>query len=99
MNKYSLDMVPPSFKNLFPSLAAPNRTNGYVLENAKHSQLEQFPPHFLPKIWNKNSLYLKSIAKHNKFKKELKKSIIEKYPHTAWCNNVMCEDCHPNYLT
>ena len=81
------------------ALAEPNRTNGYIMVKAKYKQLEQFPPFLFPKIWNKNSLLLKTITKHKKFKKELKKSIIEKYPHTAWCNNALCEDCHPNFLT
>ena len=99
MHKYSLNLVPQSFQNLFCPLAEPNRTKKYVIERKKYKILEQFPPDFLPKIWNDISLLQKSILKHNTFKKDLKKSLIEKYPHTAWCSNPMCEDCHPNYLT
>ena len=99
MNKYSLNLVPSSFKDLFTPIGVPNRTHGFQIEKPKYELLKNFPPYFLPKLWNDNSLLLKSISKHNKFKKELKKSIIEKYPHAAWCNNALCEDCHPNFLT
>ena len=55
MNKYSLNLVPASFKNLFTPLGVPNRTHGYQIEKTKYVLLKQFPPYFLPKLWKLDS--------------------------------------------
>ena len=67
MHKCMEGKLPVSFDDFLETLAPPNRTNGFIENNTRIKFLEQFPSYFLPKIWNKNSLYLKLIESHKKF--------------------------------
>ena len=67
MNKYILNLLPKAFDDFFYPLSEPNRTNGFKLEKTKNKNLEKFPSVFLPKIWNDNSLLLKSMISHKSF--------------------------------
>ena len=79
MHKCVNGKVPTSFDNLFPSLAPPNKTNGFIELKTQKKYLEQFPNFFLPKIWNENSLFIKLTESHKIVKKELKKDLSKGY--------------------
>ena len=95
MHKYSQNKLPESFHEMFSSMSQPNRTCGYKLDIIKNNSLSQYPIFFLPKIWNQNTLEIKMTKSLNIFKKNLHKSLIEKYPSMAKCQIRSCPDCYP----
>ena len=95
MHKYIEGKLPISFKDLFLPLAPPNRTNSFVIKNAKSKFLEQFPTFYLPRVWNNSSLFLKNIEKHKTFKKECQENLIKSYSRHVACRDYMCTDCFP----
>ena len=76
-------------------MSQPNRTCGYKLDIIKNNSLSQYPMFFLPKVWNQNSLEIKTTISFNILKKNLYKSLIENYPSMASCHIRSCPDCYP----
>ena len=67
MSKCRLRLLPESIGNLFQQLSFPNRTCGFVTKQSKSKAMEMFPSHFLPRIWNSNSLMIKTSATIGQF--------------------------------
>ena len=95
MHRYVEGKLPISFDNFLCPLAPPNRTHGFIENKTRIKFLEQFPSFYLPKMWNNNSLYLKLINSHNKFKTECFESLIKNYASHVRCDDYMCQDCFP----
>ena len=95
MHKYLNKKLPPSFDNFFLPLPPPNRTLGLTLEKAKSNFFHQFPTYFLPRTWNKKSLFLKLTESHKVFKKELFKELLKTYAPHVVCYDLLCPDCNP----
>ena len=95
MHKCIMGKLPESFKDMFKTFPPPNRTCNFIFEKYKSSFLSQFPKYFLPKIWNNNSLFVKSIDSHSLFKKELIKELSKSYEPHVRCYEVGCPDCYP----
>ena len=94
MHKIFNEKAPPSFKNVFIQLPAPNRTNSFEIVKNKNEFLLQFPTYFLPKIWNSKPLSLKCIKSHNSFKTTLEENLIDEYATHVKCKSASCPDCH-----
>ena len=94
MHKYIFNKLPPSFENKFTPFAPPNRPNGFIVDGARISFLEQFPAYFLPRIWNENSLENKNLESHTSFKNAIFESLIIEYPPAFKCKSKTCPDCH-----
>ena len=77
--KLNNELLPVSFENYLVPLSAPNRTNSYILNTANFVNLKQFPPFYLPIIWNKLNYKLKLESKFSIFKKELLNQLLAKY--------------------
>ena len=77
--KHNNELLPISFENYLIPFSKPNRTNSYILNEAKSEHLKQFPTYFLPIIWNKLNFKLKLESKFSNFKKELMKQLLAKY--------------------
>ena len=91
MHKYMSGKLPISFKEMFTPLPPPNRTNGFTLEKPKNKFLQQFPQHFLPRIWNVNSLFIKLVEKPKTFKRELKCELLKSYEKHVKCYDLICD--------
>ena len=80
--KLNNELLPVSFENYLVPFSAPNRTNSYILNKlntTKCDHLKQFPPYYLPIIWNKLNYKLKLESKFSTFKKELLNQLLAKY--------------------
>ena len=75
MHKYFYENLPASFHDMFNSLAEPNRTNSYKLEQVLFKTLECFPSALFPKLWNLIELDLKKLNLQNCFKEKSSKTI------------------------
>ena len=79
MFKFTNNLLPNSFCNMFQTLSMENRTNGYITSLVRKKCLESFPSSFLPKVWNKNSLLLKQTNSFTTFKMCLINEYLDSY--------------------
>ena len=94
MHKCISNKLPDSFQNFFTPFSIPNRSHSFKNSKAKNKFLETFPSFFLPKIWNTNSLGLRSTVNFKSFKNNLKQLIIGSSPPATKCNSAFCPDCN-----
>ena len=81
MYKYSNNLLPVSFNNMFTPCHPPNRTNSYKIIKSRISYLDQFPSAYLPKKWNELRCTLKNLNTLAKFKTNLKTTLLSQYDH------------------
>ena len=79
MYKYSNNLLPVSFGNMFTACNPPNRTNSYKIVKSRTSYIDQFPSAYLPKKWNELCASLKNAENLNKFKRILKNTLLSAY--------------------
>ena len=95
MHKYSSRKLPISFENFFVPFAPQNRTNSFILNEAKSKFSEQFPNFFLPRIWNENSLFIKLTESHKVNEKEITNELLKTHLSHVKCHDIECMDCFP----
>ena len=77
--KFIRNKLPSSFSCFLTPMGMQNRTNSFITKKTKGKFLEQFPSHFLPQIWNDNSLESKMAKSLNSLKRHHFKLCMEKY--------------------
>lgn len=91
MYKYTNNLLPISFNNLFTKLGNFERSLNFQLDILNFSSLHTFPSYVLLKLWNNLPLDLKRSRSLNIFKNNLRKSIFDTY--TSKCDKVNCYSC------
>ena len=93
MHRYFNDNLPSSSKNVFKSLAEPNRTKSYNLERVLNKNLESFSSAMFPKLWNAIEIDLQETKSAKIFKERVISIYLENYErcqlylhsfHTPW---------------
>ena len=79
MYKYSNNLLPVSFNNMFTACNPPNRTNSYKIVKSRITYIDQYPTAYLPKKWNELCCSLKNIENIRKFKMNLKNTLLSSY--------------------
>lgn len=69
MFKCRNNLLPTSISSLFKSFSKDNRSGSFVTKSSKSKLQDQFPGHYLPKIWNSKHLSVKTATSYNLFKK------------------------------
>jgi len=89
MHKYFYENLPASFHDMFNSLAEPNRTKSYKLEQVLFKTLECFPSALFPKIWNSIELELKETKSAKSLKRKIAKIYLYSY-ESFICKKKLC---------
>ena len=79
MYKYTNNLLPKSFNNMFIPCNPPNRTNSYKIIKSRISYLDQFPTAYLPRNWNCLSWSLKNSNSLSIFKRTFISNLLSVY--------------------
>ena len=79
MHRYFNDNLPSSSKNVFKSLAEPNKTKSNQLERVLNKNLESFSSAMFPKLWNAIEIDLQETKSAKIFKERVISIYLENY--------------------
>jgi len=105
MQKFQYGLLPPSFVEVWTTMAARQQQNlhNYPLRNSENlyipparlSTTEKHPYHLFPKLWSEfDEPAIKFIKNKDEFNRKLKKYFLDKIPSSYKCSRLFCPSCN-----